>query len=388
MSESPWLRSAADLLARPNPRPTPFLVDGLIVEGAVGVIQGPPKAAKTWAVLEIARAIVTGEPAFGRFAAGSVDGIVRARRDWDGVEVHHPGPVIVLLEESGEKALHRRLDTLARGHAQGAEAFRDLYYGANLGVQLDRPDWQTKLLQAVDEIEPAAVFLDPLVRMKGAGRDENSQLDMAPVLEFLRELRESTEPGRAVIYVHHTGHEGTRQRGSSDLEAFWESKLTIKRLSDGTRELSAEHREAEGTSTFRYRFDWNEASRSLRLVADDCELRGRVEAYLADHPDASANAVDKAVTGKRPDILALVKEIRNGVVPTPGTTPEPPRSAHLPGVVPGGGSLLENPAGTTTARAGSSGEVPPEEVERLAALFREEERRELVDAVARLREAE
>ncbi len=56
----PWMESAADLLAEDDPGPTPYLVEGLIVDRAVTAIQGPYKVGKTWIVLYLGIAIVTG----------------------------------------------------------------------------------------------------------------------------------------------------------------------------------------------------------------------------------------------------------------------------------------------------------------------------------------
>lgn len=94
-----WLERASDLLDEPDPGPTPFAVEQLLVDQAIVMIVGPPKAGKTWTALELASALVTGRDAFDTFAIGN------------------PGPIIIVLEESGRDALHRRLDALTRGHA-------------------------------------------------------------------------------------------------------------------------------------------------------------------------------------------------------------------------------------------------------------------------------
>jgi AAA domain len=80
-----------------------------------------------------------------------------------------------------------------------------------------------RLLTAAAAIRPRAIMLDPFVRLRGARIDESSQKDVGPVLDFLGKLRD--ESGAAVIYSHHTGHQGSHQRGSSDLEGFWESRV-------------------------------------------------------------------------------------------------------------------------------------------------------------------
>jgi len=95
--------------------------------------------------------------------------------------------------------------------------------------------------------------------------DENSQREMAPVLDFMRDLRDTS--GAAVVFVRHTGYSGTHMRGSSDREGYWESKITLTCKDEGTCEISAEHREVEASEGIRYRRSWDEHSRSRRLVA-------------------------------------------------------------------------------------------------------------------------
>jgi len=283
-----WLERASDLLREPDPGPTPHLVDELLVDTSMFAIVGSWKVAKTWAVLEMCRAIVSGAPAFGRYA------------------VSEPGPVIVALEESGRAALHRRLDALVRGNAQSADELEELWFAANLRIKLDEPGWQERLLEAGRALHPRAVFFDPLVRMKGASRNENEQLEMGPVLEFQRRLRDEIEA--AVGFVHHAGHDGQRMRGSSDLEAFWESKLTIAKDGEGFRLVTPEHREAESPLGFRFRLAWEGDTRSMRLVADTDPRVQKIAELLDRDPEASANEIFKDIGGNRPEVLKLVAE--------------------------------------------------------------------------------
>ncbi len=253
-----WLERASDLLREPDPGPQPWLIEKLLVDQALGAIVGRPKVGKTWLVLELATAIATGRDAIGRFT------------------VPTPGPVIVVLEESGRKALRRRLDALARGNATMPDQLEQLHFATNRRVRLDDPGWQNEITAATTELRPRAVFLDPLARLKSAGRDENEQKAMAPILEYLRDLRDTT--GAAPIFVHHTGHAGERLRGSSDLESFWESKIAVKAAN-----LTAEHREAEATGEVEYRVSFDHATQSVRLVEVEKpkpDLRAEVTKYL------------------------------------------------------------------------------------------------------------
>jgi len=271
-----WLESAADLLAEPDPGPTPFVVDELLVDAAIAAIQGPHKVGKTWFVLELAISIVTGQPALGRFA------------------IPHPGPVVVVLEESGRAALHRRLDALRRGCGLEASDLASLYFAANRRVRLDDRHWQDELMGMALSLQPRAVFLDPLARLKGATRDENVQKEMAPVLDFMRDLRDATQS--LVAFTHHTGHEGTHLRGTSDLEAYWESKVAVKRTG-AVHELVSEHREAEAGRTVHYRLDWHHESRSVRLtpIDDQAEQDKELLDYLSEHPGKDTEQVAKGV---------------------------------------------------------------------------------------------
>jgi len=178
-------------------------------------------------------------------------------------------------------------------------------------VQLVEKEWQARLLEAAHELQPRAIFLDPLVRMKGAATDENDQRDMAPVLDFMRDLRETS--GAAVPFVHHVGHEGGHLRGTSDLEAYWESKITVGREAQGVRTLNAEHRESEATPSLRYRLAWHEQSGSLRLDALDAPLRAqalaeKVTEWVGANPGQSTDAVAKGVGRRRVDVRRVLED--------------------------------------------------------------------------------
>ncbi len=293
MSDAPFLESAADLLGEPDPGPTPFLVEGLIVDHSIAAEQGPPKVGKTWIALETATSVVTGLPAFGQFATLK-------------------GPAIIILEESGRAALHRRLDALARGRAIKPDQLRDLHFAANRRVRLDDPKWRERILADAGKIKPRLVIFDPLVRLKGAGTSENDQGEMAHVLDFLRDLRDALEA--AVLFVHHTGHGGTHLRGTSDLEGYWESKLSLAANPDGTTEVTAEHREAEATEPFQFRQAWDQhGSVRLAIVEDGRtqQLREAITAHVREHPGEHADGIAKAVHKRAADVRAQLSELEN-----------------------------------------------------------------------------
>lgn len=302
--DASWLLQADELLRGETPGPTPFLVEELLVDGAIGAIQGAPKAGKTWLVLELALAIVSGRAALGAF------------------EVAEPGPVIVVLEESGHAALHRRLDSLARGRGMSPESLAGLHVAPNLRVRLDDSRWRERLLAAAAELRPRAIFLDPLVRLKGASVDENSQQEMASVLDFLRDLRDACEG--AVVFTHHTGYEGGHLRGTSDLEGYWESKVSVERDEHGLSTLRAEHREADAGVRRDYRvvFDAATGTARLELVQEaarvERDLAAEIGAYLRQHAAAPTSEITREIKA-RPDSVAstLAADARFVEVPPP-----------------------------------------------------------------------
>jgi RecA-family ATPase len=150
LKAQPWLARASDLLAEPDPGPTSFLVEEMMVDQAIAAVVGRWKTTKTYALLDLAISVVTGQPFLGR------------------LEVARPGPVVLVLEESGRKALWRRLDSLTRGRAIGRDALADLHYAANEGVKLDDLEWQDALIAAGRTIGPRLFILDPLARLKRA----------------------------------------------------------------------------------------------------------------------------------------------------------------------------------------------------------------------------
>jgi hypothetical protein len=165
------------------------------------------------------------------------------------------------------------------------------------------------------------IAFDPYARLKGIS-DEDSPKGSGPVLDFLRELRGLSSS--TVLYVAHTGHEGTKQRGSSDFESYCASKLTLVDES-GRRTLTADHREAEAAGPFELSFRFDGQTRTLRIDADGDELARRastsrsIRARLETTSSLRWARVDRR-------FLELVKKLR----PEGGSdSPEPPGTTLL-----------------------------------------------------------
>ena len=114
-----------------------------------------------------------------------------------------------------------------------------------LDVELD----QRRLEETVAALEPTLLVLDPFVRLHRI--DENASAEVAPLLDYLRGLQRRHHV--AVVLVHHARkgashlRAGQALRGSSELHAWGDSNLYVRRTSDEQLSLNVEHRAAPST---------------------------------------------------------------------------------------------------------------------------------------------
>ncbi len=182
-----------------------YVVKGLLSEGDVACVFGPPGAGKSVLVPHIAYAVAQGRRAFGR----------RTK----------PGHVLYLAAEDA-LGMRRRVHALKLRHGD-APSFA-LLEGA--GSLLDKPELDA-LLDVVAEQMPALIVLDTLAAAF-PGFDENSAPDMGRVVKSAREL---AELGAAVVLIHHDTKAGTgTPRGHSILNGALDVAILLGRTSDGT----------------------------------------------------------------------------------------------------------------------------------------------------------
>lgn len=194
----------------------------------VGILGGPPKAAKSWWGLDLAVSLASATPFLGRFAA--LD----------------PGPTLVYLAEDALSQVRARIAGICL-HRTIELATLDLHVITAPAVRLDQPADQRRLATTLDRLRPKLLLLDPLVRLHRL--DENSSADISSLLGYLRELQRRFDV--AIVVVHHMrksvrAHLGEALRGSGDLHAWNDHGAYLTRCGpDGERlRLSLEHRSA------------------------------------------------------------------------------------------------------------------------------------------------
>jgi hypothetical protein len=319
----PYRTLPAAQLADPT-APLRWLLTDLFLVGAAGILGGAPKTGKSFFALDLAVAVASGQPALGRFAVAA------------------PGPVLLLAAEDPPAVVVQRLAALATARAT---VLATLPVAVIVEAGLRLPEGLDRLTATVVQHQARLLILDPLIRVHRA--DENSAAEMAAILDGVRALARATDC--AVLLVHHTrkaaagGIAGHALRGSSDLHAFGDTNLYLRRVaSDGPLELRIEHRAAPCPPPLRVRLRTDEAGGQPRacFVGADAgsadPLRERTLALVRTAPAPVSSAALRTALGvRKQSLLALLRQLADeqllrragregwtaGTQPVPGPRP-------------------------------------------------------------------
>jgi hypothetical protein len=219
------VRRAHELDACPEERR--WLIEGLWAAEAVGILGGEPKCCKSFLALDMAVAVASGTPCLRRFAAVQ------------------QGRVLLFAAEDSPAVVRRRLSGIATAVGVPLESL-DIHVIVAPVLRLDVELDQRRLEQTVAALRPMLLVLDPFVRLHRI--DENVAAEVAPLLDYLRGLQRRHRV--SVVLVHHARkgaahvRAGQALRGSSELHAWGDSNLYVRRAPDGGLSLTIEHRAA------------------------------------------------------------------------------------------------------------------------------------------------
>jgi len=250
-----------------------WLIDGLWSQAAVGIIGGPPKAAKSWMALDMAISVASDTPCLGTF------------------DVLEPGRALLFMAEDAHAAVRARVAGVCRHRGLDIQRL-DLHIITANSLRLDLERDRELLSGVVTDLAPRLLLLDPFVRLHRG--DENDAGHISGILATLRELQR--EHHLAVVVVHHTRKNpggaalGQTLRGSGDFHAWIDSSLYLRRKRDSLT-LSIEHRSAPAPDPLH-----------LTLAGDDATGDVHLEIAGAHHPDA---APDRNLTA---DVLGALAE--------------------------------------------------------------------------------
>jgi AAA domain len=208
-----------------------WLIQGLWADQAVGIVGGEPKSFKSFLAQDIAVAVASGAPCLRRFPT--------VRR----------GPVLLFAAEDALHIVRSRLEGIAQAADVSFEQLA-IHVITTPTVRIDLEADRKRLRDTVGQIRPRLLVLDPFVRLHRV--DENLASEVAPLLAYLREIQRRYET--AVLLVHHSrkgGHAraGQALRGSSELHAWGDSNLYLRRQQDDRLLLAVEHRAAAASPT-------------------------------------------------------------------------------------------------------------------------------------------
>jgi hypothetical protein len=210
-----------------EPQPRRWLVEGLWSASGVGFIGGVPKSYKSYLGLELTVAVASGTPALRRYP------------------VLKDGPALIYLAEDSLSNVRQRVAGLAR-HRQLDLQQLALHVITAPRLRLAQAADRQRLFETTGQLRPRLLLLDPLVRLQAINL--NDATEVAQLLSTLRDLQRQFDV--AVILVHHTckfipagTQAGQGLRGSTDLHAFGDSNLYLRRVREELV-LSMEHRTA------------------------------------------------------------------------------------------------------------------------------------------------
>jgi len=274
------VRRAAELDA--DPQPQRWLIEHLWTDQAVGLIVGHPKSCKSFLALDLAVAVASGAPCLRHFPPGP------------------PGPVLLFAAEDPLHVVRRRLQGIARAAGVDFDTL-DIHVITAPTLRLDLEQDRRRLQATVESLKPRLLVLDPFVRLHRT--DENAVADVAPMLGYLRQLQRSFHT--AVLLVHHARKDaaGTRAgqalRGSSEMHAWGDCLLYLRRGRGDLLHLSVEHRAAVSLEGLTVQLTEQGQALALHLVQDESCLRAAV-----DHPPSTAERIEH-VLRQAPTPLSL-----------------------------------------------------------------------------------
>lgn len=262
----------ADILARPDQ--TAWRAEGLMPADASTLIVAQRKTGKTTLTLGLARSLLTGEQALGRFDVTPLDGNV----------------AILNYEVSGH--------TLATWAANVGIPDNRLVLVNLRGRRnpLTHPDDTDALAKHLRDHDIETLIVDPFGRAYN-GQSQNDSGEVGAWLINLDRFARTQVGARDLILTAHAGWNGERTRGASALEDWADSIITLTRpddRDDDRRYLRAVGRDVDIDED---QLDYRASTRQLILTGNGSRKHAKAE----DKITTLALAVVRAVT-ERPGI--------------------------------------------------------------------------------------
>jgi len=241
-----------------------WMIEGVIQRGANGMMIARPKSGKSFAILDLAVALASGQKWLDFYVPKRVRTALVSREDYYG------------LTQWREKKL-------AKNRGLSASDLDGWLYinakGLKPKLMLDYPDDVTALIADMKRYQTEFLILDVMRVLHGA--EENDNTEMQKVIDVLNSIQ--TETGSSICLIHHDNkrEEATlteRARGASAIAGWAEFICGIKVVdeSDWTREFQCELKAAIAPDKFYFRIlDTPEGNIELKRAQWEPPRKGR-----------------------------------------------------------------------------------------------------------------
>lgn len=322
----PWIRYEKFLeMELPDPK---WLVEDIWTAASHGIIGGEPKSSKTSIAMALALSVASGKPFLNRY------------------KVHTPGPVLFIQEENAPWMMQDRLVKLARYYGligsgdyslekSGPGALGDytieiqfptevpLRFLNNFAFDLTDASHQDALVEAIDQVRPALVVLDPMYLIFGGISTDRAE-NLYPFLTWL--LRVSNEYQCAIAILHHMGKRpqgsnvsvrtraGQRLLGSTTLHGWVDSAIYCDQVDDprtgwvGTH-LECEFRSMEPQRPLDVRFMWGEPGGvAMKAEILKYDLTGAIVDLIRGEPGITAVQAAKRLEVDKRTVMGRARD--------------------------------------------------------------------------------
>ncbi len=261
-----------------------FVLDGVIKEGALALISGSSGAGKSAAATDLACTIASG------------------RGEWAGRKIASWGGQIGVIYVAAERFNETQARVAAWRQRHGVKHLPMVILDKSSADLTD--DDHIDELRAIGgifadgDINSVVFIIDTLSASFGTG-DQNSPKDMGNYIKSLKRLcglncGDNEEYNGTVIIIHHSGHNGDRPKGASDLTGYADVSMFLKNRK-GLITLDVIKANAvkddQRVATMRMEFE--------TMSADDCEVSIPVMVHVEDVP-AEAEPEETPAVAKEP----------------------------------------------------------------------------------------
>lgn len=220
---TPRVLTLSEILAMQFTEQPSWIGSSVLPKSGKLLLGGDPKIGKTFMLIEIGRAITTGQHVFGNPMLAT-----------------EPGKVLLIDQEIGERGMQERVTKIFNDKDSRSAGPRFGFVCKDCSIQLDTPEGLQHLYKAIREHQPNVLLLDPIQELHTS--DENSASDLTKMFNNVNQLiNDFKHLELSVIMTHHfqkrpqdTKHYDplavTNFRGSGKWGGYPDSIMTVQRI--------------------------------------------------------------------------------------------------------------------------------------------------------------